>query len=137
MDALSKDMKKRGILPPDMQAFNELSFGNDKIGGVAALDFGGQKLSMNDLRKRIEAFVKSGDVGDLARVRYVYFEGNGSGGTRFLTIWTDEHFKLDRLMPTGTSGCARDGSVGRAALSRHRAGALGGRARHAAEGRRL
>src|SRR5262249_52093904 len=45
LDQLSKDMKKRGILPQDMQAFNELSFGNDKQGGVAALDFGGQKLS--------------------------------------------------------------------------------------------
>jgi hypothetical protein len=99
LDAVAKDMKRRGIVPQDMQAFNELSFGNDKQGGMAALDFGGQKLSMNDLRKRIETFVKSGDVGDLARVRYMYYENNGTGGTRFLTIWTDEHFKLDRLMP--------------------------------------
>ncbi len=100
LDGVAQEMKRRGALPEDMQALNELSFGNDKQGGVAALDFGGEKLSMVELKKRIEKFVKSGDVGDLARARYVYYESNGKGGTRFLTVWTDEHFQLDRLMPT-------------------------------------
>jgi hypothetical protein len=99
LDAVGKDMKRRGMLPEDMQALNELSFGNDRQGGVAALDFGEKKLSMVELKKRIEKFVKSGDVGDLARARYVYYEPNGKGGTRFLTVWTDEHFPIDRLMP--------------------------------------
>jgi hypothetical protein len=94
-------MKKRGLLPDDMQALNQLSFGDEKKGGVAALDFGGAKLTMDDLRKRLEKFVKSGDLGDLARMRYVYYEANGSGGTRFLTVWSDEHMKLDKLMPMG------------------------------------
>jgi hypothetical protein len=99
LDALSQDMKKRGLLPPDMQALNELSFGDDKHGGMAALDFGGEKLSMDQFRKRVETFVKSGDISDLAKMRYIYFEGNGKGGTRFLTVWSDEHMKLDMLAP--------------------------------------
>jgi hypothetical protein len=99
MDALSQDLKKRNLLPPDMQALNELSFGNDKRGGMAALDFGGEKLSMDGFRKRVETFVKSGDLSDLAKMRYVYYEANGQGGTRFLTVWTDEHLLLDKLMP--------------------------------------
>jgi len=98
-DDVGKELKKRGALPEDMQALNELSFGNDTQGGVAALDFG-EKLSMAQLKKRIEKFVKTGDIGDLARARYVYYEANGHGGTRFLTVWTDEHFPMDRLMPT-------------------------------------
>ena len=86
-------------MPPDMQALNQLTFGNDQRGGMAALDFGGEKLSMDSFRKRVEAFVKSGDVNDLAKLRYVYFEGNGKGGTRFLTVWSDEHLQLDKLAP--------------------------------------
>jgi hypothetical protein len=101
LDALSKDMKKRGVLPPDMQALNELTFGDDKRGGMAALDFGGEKLSMDGLRRRVEKFVASGDVSDLAKLRYVYYEANGKGGTRFLTVWTDEHLPLDKLAPMG------------------------------------
>jgi hypothetical protein len=99
LDGVAGDMKRRGILPPDMQALNQLTFGDDNRGGMAALDFG-EKLSMDALRKRVEKFVKSGEVGDLGKLRYVYYEKNGRGGTRFLTVWTDEHFKLDRLMPT-------------------------------------
>ena len=101
LDALSKDMKKRGLLPPDMQALNELSFGDEKRGGLAALDFGGEKVSMDGFRRRVETFMKSGDLSDLAKLRYVYYESNGGGGTRFLTVWTDEHLLLDKLMPTG------------------------------------
>lgn len=97
-DKFAKDLKKRHVLPEDMQALNELSFGNDKQGGMAALDFG-EKLSMTQLKQRIDKFVKSGDIGDLARARYVYYEANGHGGTRFLTVWTDEHFPIDKLMP--------------------------------------
>jgi hypothetical protein len=100
LDQVAKDMKRRGMLPPDMQALNQLSFGDDNRGGMAALDFGGEKLSMEALKRRIEKFVKSGELGDLGKFRYVYYEKNGHGGTRFLTVWTDEHFQLDRLMPT-------------------------------------
>jgi hypothetical protein len=68
------------------------------MGGVASLDFG-EKLSLDGLKQRLERFIGSGDLGSVARLRYVFYENNGKGGTRFLTVWTDEQFKLSNLIP--------------------------------------
>src|SRR5690606_21625259 len=43
-------------------------------------------------------FVGAGDLGSIARLRYVYWEKTAEG-TRFLTVWTDEKFKIDDLVP--------------------------------------
>ncbi len=98
LEQVALDLKRRGALPKELNALNQLSFGNDNAGGVAALDFGGP-LSMDGLRQRFVKFAETSNVGDIGRFRYVFWEKTGEGGTRFLTVWTDDEFKLDKLMP--------------------------------------
>jgi hypothetical protein len=85
---------------PDELTHNQLSFGDDERGGVAALDFG-DHLSLKDLRDRLFRLRRTGDLGALGRLRYVYYEPAGDGGTRFLTVWTDQSFPIGRLLATG------------------------------------
>jgi hypothetical protein len=46
-------------------------------------------------------FVKSQDLGDLGRVRYVYVRRDREV-THVLTMWTDEHLRLDKLAGSAT-----------------------------------
>lgn len=100
LEEVAVQLKKRGALPPEMNALNQMTFGNDNVGGVAALDFGGP-LSMGALQQRFQRFSETNNLGDIGRLRYVYWERTREGGTRFLTVWTDDHFNLDKLMPRG------------------------------------
>ncbi len=100
-DGLAKvgaELKRKGALPPDAPALNQTVFGNDDVGGMAALDFG-DKLSLEGLKERFKQFLKAGDLGSIAKLRYVYYEKAQAGGTRFLTVWTDDKFELAKLMP--------------------------------------
>lgn len=97
-DEWTRRLRAQGALPPDAPGLNQMAFGNDHKGGVAALDFG-QPMTMALLKDRMTQFVGSGELGSIARLRYVYYEKTGAGGTRFLTVWTDESFKLSGVMP--------------------------------------
>jgi hypothetical protein len=99
LDDLTRQLRARGALPPSAPSLNQLAFGNDQKGGVAALDYG-DKLSLTSLKERLKRFTKSGDLGSIGRLRYVYYEKTGAGGTRFLTAWTDEKFQVADLLPT-------------------------------------
>ncbi len=98
LDSLTQDLKKRGALPPEAPSLNQLAFGTDDTGGVAALDYG-EKLSLETLRQRISRIADVNDLGSIGRLRYVWYEKNGKGGTRFLTVWTDDKFELGKLIP--------------------------------------
>lgn len=98
LDDLTQKLRKAGALPPEAPGLNQMAFGNDHKGGVAALDFG-EPLTMAMLKDRMKQFVGAGELGKIARLRYVYYEKTGSGGTRFLTVWTDDSFKLSQVMP--------------------------------------
>jgi hypothetical protein len=98
MAKVTEDLRARGAIPPEAPALNQLAFGDERQGGLAALDFG-DKLSLEMLKERLSRFVGTGDLGSIARLRYVYWEKRGEGGTRFLTVWTDEKFKISDLVP--------------------------------------
>jgi hypothetical protein len=98
LDEWTQRLRSQGALPPDAPGLNQMAFGNDHKGGVAALDFG-QPMSMAMLKDRMRQFVGKGELGSIARLRYVYYEKTGAGGTRFLTVWTDDSFKLSGVMP--------------------------------------
>jgi hypothetical protein len=100
LDELGKQLRARGALPADAPNLNQLLFGNDQKGGVAALDYG-DAISIDTLRQRLSRFIGGGDLGSIARLRYVYYEKTGAGGTRFLTAWSDDKFELAHLIPTG------------------------------------
>lgn len=42
----------------------------------------------------LNAFEKSGDLGEMGKLRYSYLAGTKDGKTRALTVWTDDHFRL-------------------------------------------
>lgn len=46
---------------------------------------------------RLDAFVKSQDLGELGRMRYAYVRRE-RGTSHVLTLWTEDHLRLDRLV---------------------------------------
>ena len=76
----------------------ELTFGTDDEGGLVAFDFG-KDLSLAGLKERYVKFLHSHRIGDIGQVRFVQWHKEPGGGTRFLTLWTDTRFSLDKLMP--------------------------------------
>jgi hypothetical protein len=99
MDTLAEELKKQKVLPPAATGLTQASFGDDNRGGLAALD-GGDSLDVRGLARRL-AHVGDGKIGEVGSLRYVYWERTGDGGTRFLTVWTDEKMDLTRLLPAG------------------------------------
>lgn len=95
---LLKQLKAHHAVPPTLPGLPALEFGNAEQGGVAALDLGPGKISIRDLIERFDRFRKTGNLGDIGRLRYCYTERSGNGGTRFLTIWTEEKFNLNQLI---------------------------------------
>ncbi len=91
------DLRRRNLWPASAPALNQFSFGDDKQGGVAAIDYGAP-LTLKGLKERAQRFSKSGDLSDIGQLRYAYFEKTDSG-TRVITMWTDDHFRLADLLP--------------------------------------
>lgn len=96
LGVMAAELKRYRLLPVDSTGLSQSSFGDENAGGFAALDFG-RKLSLLELGRRVLHF---GDgVDGAARLRYLYHERMRSGGTRLLTVWTDESFRLSSLFP--------------------------------------
>lgn len=76
----------------------EMSYGDDEEGGMVAFDLG-DKLSLQTLKERYVKFVKTRRLGELGQVRFVKWTKEPDGGTRFLTMWTDNRFSVDKLVP--------------------------------------
>jgi hypothetical protein len=99
-DVMTEALKAGKILPPEITGLSQASFGDDNIGGIAALDMG-QGLTLKAMRPMIHKLAE-GKVGEVGHLRYMYFEKLPSGGTRYLTIWTDDQFDLTKFLPSGT-----------------------------------
>jgi hypothetical protein len=97
LDLLTEELKRQQLIPPAASALSQASFGDDRQGGLAALDMG----DVGSVRAVAERLLHAGS-GDLAQVgtlRYLYYERAADGGTRFLTVWSDERFELAQLLP--------------------------------------
>jgi hypothetical protein len=99
-DVMTEALKAGKVLPPEVTGLSQASFGDDNIGGIAALDLG-QNLTMKALRPMIHKLAV-GKIGEVGHLRYLYFEKLASGGTRYLTIWTDDQFDLTKFLPSGS-----------------------------------
>jgi hypothetical protein len=97
MDTITEELKKQKIVPPAATGLTQASFGDDNQGGLAALD-AGDGIDLRGLARRL-AHVDDGKMGVVGALRYVYWERTGDGGTRFLTVWTDDKLDLMRLLP--------------------------------------
>ncbi|HEY2748862.1 MAG TPA: hypothetical protein VGL86_29780 [Polyangia bacterium] len=101
-DALAEGLKAAKILPPSVDGLSQASFGDDNMGGMAALDLGsGTTPSMLKTLQASIGKLAAGKIGEVGHLRYLYYERTGSGGTRYLTIWTDDRFDLTKFLPSG------------------------------------
>jgi hypothetical protein len=99
-DVMTEALKAVKVLPPSVNGLSQAEFGDDRMGGMAALDMGNHvdiRMLQNALRKLV-----TGKIGEVGHFRYLYYERNESGGTRFLTVWTDDQFDLTKFLPSGT-----------------------------------
>jgi hypothetical protein len=97
-DLLRDTLAKAGVLPDDVSHLNQLVFGDDDQGGMAALDFG-EPLTGDGLQRRLARFLETGQLGELAQLRFLHYQRAPGGGTQYFTLWTDHGFDLDRLLP--------------------------------------
>lgn len=97
LDALRQKLIQSGKVPPDgLPPLNSFMFGNDRAGGMAALDFGDETDPVAVVHKLMRS---ENEGGAAVRLRYLYYQREGDGGCRYLTVWTDESFRLSRLVP--------------------------------------
>jgi hypothetical protein len=99
-DVITEELKRGKVLPPAVDGLSQASFGDDKIGGMAALDLG-NGLSIRSVKPMIMKLAE-GKIGEVGHLRYLYFERTGTGGTRYLTVWTDDQFDLTKFLPSGS-----------------------------------
>ena len=99
-DVVTEALKAGKVLPPSVTGLSQASFGDDAMGGMAALDLG-NGLSLRSLRPMMHKLA-SGKIGEVGHLRYLYFERTATGGTRYLTIWTDDQFDLTQFLPSGS-----------------------------------
>jgi hypothetical protein len=97
LDVLTEELKRQRLIPPSATALSQASFGDERQGGLAALDVG----DVGSLRALAERLIHagSGDIAQVGALRYLYYERSADGGTRFLTVWSDERFDLAQLVP--------------------------------------
>lgn len=98
-DTMTDLLKSVKLLPPAVSGLSQASFGDDNMGGMAALDLGNH-VDAHVLQRALRKLV-TGKIGEVGHLRYLYYERNETGGTRFLTIWTDDHFDLTKFLPSG------------------------------------
>jgi hypothetical protein len=99
MDTIADELKQKRMLPPTATGLSQASFGDDQRGGLAALDLG-QDLDLKSIARKL-GHLGAGRLGEVGALRYVYWERTATGGTRFLTVWTDDKTDLSRLLPGG------------------------------------
>jgi hypothetical protein len=99
-DVMTEELKGVKALPRSVDGLSQSQFGDDNIGGMAALDLGGN-VSMRTMGAAIKKLA-AGKIGEAGHLRYLYYERLPTGGTRYLTIWTDDQFDLTKFLPSGS-----------------------------------
>ena len=99
-DVITEGLKTVKVLPPSVNGLSQASFGDENIGGMAALDLG-NGVTLKQLKPMILKLA-SGKIGEVGHLRYLYFERTANGGTRYLTVWTDDQFDLTKFLPSGS-----------------------------------
>lgn len=107
-DGISRQLSDmEGTLPPTGPAatpsarpLSTFRVDDGARGYVACFDVGQRQLSPNELVRRLQAFVASGDLSELGHLRYLYAERLGSGRTRFVGFWSDGEVNVVHMFPT-------------------------------------
>jgi hypothetical protein len=99
-DTMTEALKAVKMLPPSVTGLSQAQFGDDHMGGMAALDLG-EHVDLRMLQTALRKLV-TGKIGEAGHFRYLYYERTETGGTRFLTVWTDDQFDLTKFLPSGS-----------------------------------
>lgn len=100
------DAKWRSI--PNHRAFFEpLKLEKSDKGIVACLETPSSIQTAKDFIDRLGDVERSGDIGQLARLRYVYAEKTVSGSF-IVSLWTGEHLNLKRMFQTDQDAPGND-----------------------------
>jgi hypothetical protein len=67
--------------------------------------------SRDDLMPRLRAFVKSHDLSELGRFRYVFANRTKQGNTHVTTVWTDGRFNLGAMFPASGDAPGGDSAM--------------------------
>ncbi|MBK6535368.1 MAG: hypothetical protein IPF99_39320 [Deltaproteobacteria bacterium] len=74
-------------------------FGDADGGYVACLDVGETRLTPQEILRRAESMIASGDLSRYGELRYAYVTRGSTGNTRILTVATQGQFNILRLFP--------------------------------------
>ena len=64
-----------------------------------ALKSGGDEAGKPSRFQALMNFAKTSDFGHLGAMRYAYVKGSDKGGSTIVSLWTENHFRLDHLFP--------------------------------------
>lgn len=85
---------------------------NDTDGMLMCFSKGGK--SSGSLEKAMEVFEKTGDLGAIGELRYVYVKKAGAGSSKVMAVWTDSSFNLQEIaVPEGKEARGTDTQVPR------------------------
>lgn len=83
---------------PGQGATGVMRHGGDDEGVVACLAQEGQEGSAG-LRRKLELFASTGDLGAVGNLRYVYAKRTDKGRTHVLAAWTDGSLRVFNIVP--------------------------------------
>jgi len=83
---------------PGGSAAGVMRHGDDREGVVACLAQQGNEGSQG-LRRKLELFASSGDLGVVGNLRYVYAKRTDAGRTHVLAAWTDGSLRVFNIVP--------------------------------------
>lgn len=81
--------------------------GDDQEGYVVCVDVGEQRLSVDDLSRRLQEVVRTGDLSHWGNLRYAYVTRRPTG-TRILTVATEGRFNLLGMFPAAGDAPGQD-----------------------------
>ena len=113
-DVMTEALKSAKMLPPTVDGLSQAEFGDDRMGGMAALDMGNHvdiRMLQNALRKLV-----TGKIGEVGHFRYLYYERNADRRHALFDGVDRRSVRPDEVHAVGQRGRAGARHPGRAAL---------------------
>ncbi|MCL2449669.1 MAG: hypothetical protein FWD17_12050 [Polyangiaceae bacterium] len=97
-------------LPDGPARFGIVRGGNDAEGALSCF-MDDRPLLLSGVADRIRSFLRSHDLAELGRFRYVFVNRTKTGNTHVTTLWTDGHFRLGEMFPASGDAPGDDSAM--------------------------
>lgn len=87
-------------LPANLPSHTTIRHEVQDQGYVACLDVGATRLTSEETLRRLQSFVRTGNLADVGRMRYLYASHTQRSGTHLVGIWSDSDVNVYRMFPT-------------------------------------